>query len=348
MIEENEFIYPENENKMTDSYLANLSMLPGFTRKILKDEYVYPKDIDNFHLKLNKVARFDTNNINDSNDAKFKHHSTEKNEQEGKYPFSIKAKFGKFNNDAIAAKAFSKRTETFIGNFGLQSAAFEAGPSPGFPRLIVGLGNESVYENGMTLHHIYGIPYIPGSAVKGITRSWMLTEAFGTDKEAEKRALNNELFSYIFGKGGDGNDEGNKGYAFFFDAFPASEFTIEPDIMNNHYQEYYEGKKNKANQPVPPADWLSPNPIFFLTLKGGSFCFQIAVKENDCPEKLKEDGKLLRDDSPIYSNEDWNINMNQQTKILDIITTWLKSALEHHGIGAKTAVGYGRMKIKSI
>ena len=38
-------------------------------------------------------------------------------------------------------------------------------------RLIVGLGNESVYDTSMTLHHVYGIPYIPASAVKGVVRS---------------------------------------------------------------------------------------------------------------------------------------------------------------------------------
>ena len=39
-------------------------------------------------------------------------------------------------------------------------------------RLIVGLGNESVYETGMTFHPIYGIPYIPGSSLKGVLRSF--------------------------------------------------------------------------------------------------------------------------------------------------------------------------------
>ena len=45
-------------------------------------------------------------------------------------------------------------------------------------RLIVGLGSENVQETNMTLHHIYGIPYIPGSAVKGVLRHWWLHEDF--------------------------------------------------------------------------------------------------------------------------------------------------------------------------
>ena len=45
--------------------------------------------------------------------------------------------------------------------------------------MVVGLGGESVYETSITLHHIYGIPYIPASSIKGVVRSWIITEVFG-------------------------------------------------------------------------------------------------------------------------------------------------------------------------
>lgn len=35
-------------------------------------------------------------------------------------------------------------------------------------RLIVGLGSENVLETGIRLHHTYGLPIIPGSALKGL------------------------------------------------------------------------------------------------------------------------------------------------------------------------------------
>jgi len=41
-------------------------------------------------------------------------------------------------------------------------------------RLIVGLGLPSPLETGITLHHLYGFPYLPGSAIKGVTRGWKL------------------------------------------------------------------------------------------------------------------------------------------------------------------------------
>src|SRR5439155_9672329 len=36
-------------------------------------------------------------------------------------------------------------------------------------RLIVGLGSENVLETGIRLHHTYGLPVIPGSALKGLS-----------------------------------------------------------------------------------------------------------------------------------------------------------------------------------
>lgn len=41
-------------------------------------------------------------------------------------------------------------------------------------RLVVGLGTDSVLETAITLHRIYGFPTIPGSALKGLTRTWAL------------------------------------------------------------------------------------------------------------------------------------------------------------------------------
>src|SRR5438552_14188356 len=35
-------------------------------------------------------------------------------------------------------------------------------------RLIVGLGSENVLETGIRLHHTYGLPLVPGSALKGL------------------------------------------------------------------------------------------------------------------------------------------------------------------------------------
>src|SRR5438034_11037837 len=39
-------------------------------------------------------------------------------------------------------------------------------------RMIVGLGDESVLETSIILHRTYGVPYIPGSALKGLAASY--------------------------------------------------------------------------------------------------------------------------------------------------------------------------------
>lgn len=85
---------------------------------------------------------------------------------------------------------------------------------------------------------------------------------------------------------------------------------IKVDIMNPHYPDYYDKKK-------PPTDDQNPIPIFFLTLEGVTFNIYIGVKAKD------------------------NITLTEEKNILVQAEEYVKKALTEHGIGAKTAVGYG-------
>ena len=106
-----------------------------------------------------------------------------------------------------------------------------------------------------------------------------------------------------------------QGEVIFFDAFPLSAPTIEVDVMTPHYGEYY-SKKDQA-----PVDTLLPNPIPFLTVVNTDFQFLMGSKKFSIQDKLwKYEGKELT------------------------LSEWLQKALTEHGIGAKTAVGYGYMK----
>jgi len=181
-------------------------------------------------------------------------------------------------------------------------------------RLIVGLGSESIYETGITLHHIYGIPYIPASSIKGVVRSWIIQEMF--ENSEEKAFKESSEMCDIFGCDEKSfYKEAREGKIIFFDAFPTSPPIIEPDIMNPHYPEYYGGDK-------APTDYQNPVPIPFLTVKDTDFQFIIGSKK----EALAN----------FYVGK----TDAGKNKTIDI---WLKEALENHGIGAKTAVGYGRM-----
>jgi len=48
-------------------------------------------------------------------------------------------------------------------------------------RLVVGLGSGSVLEVSIKLHHIYGVPYIPSSAIKGVLRAYKIWELANWD-----------------------------------------------------------------------------------------------------------------------------------------------------------------------
>ena len=138
-------------------------------------------------------------------------------------------------------------------------------------RLIVGLGGEHVQETNMTLHHIYGIPYIPGSAVKGVLRHWWLNEDF---QDEETKALKNPDFLEVFGS------QEQRGEVQFLDAYP-EKVRFATDIMNPHYPDYYGGSK-------PPTDFQNPVPINFLTVEKTTFRFVFLAKAQRSLDKLKE------------------------------------------------------------
>jgi len=67
--------------------------------------------------------------------------------------------------------------------------------------------------------------------------------------------------------------QAQQGKAIFFDAIPAVPPTLELDVMNPHYPDYYQGDE-------PPASWQSPQPVFFLTLGANSrFLFAVGGEE---------------------------------------------------------------------
>ena len=145
-------------------------------------------------------------------------------------------------------------------------------------RLVVGLGSEHVKETSMTFHHIYGIPYIPGSAVKGVLRHWWLQEnedfINNKGKIDEKLALEDAGFLTVFGS------QEQRGEVQFLDAYP-DEVNFAIDIMNPHYPDYYSGNK-------PPTDHQNPVPINFLTVEETTFRFVFLAKDQKPLDELKK------------------------------------------------------------
>jgi len=60
-----------------------------------------------------------------------------------------------------------------------RSRAFKSLTLKTTSRLAVGLGIPSFFENGLSFHHTYGVPYVPASSLKGLLRFAYLAEATG-------------------------------------------------------------------------------------------------------------------------------------------------------------------------
>ncbi|CUS76847.1 CRISPR-associated protein Cmr6 [Candidatus Kryptonium thompsonii] len=243
--------------------------------------------------------------------------SSERSENKGKHLDFVIKEFDNFKNKLQIFSLLSSRRESFIKS--LEDVGFI---SRGFSalcqwRLIIGLGGVHPEETSMTLHHIYGIPYIPGSAVKGVTRHWAVlkfADRSGQDVNRISNALENGENLDIEVEGIKFSDlieifgtQGKVGRVIFMDAYPLREdaINLKIDIMNPHYPDYYSGKQ-------PPADWQNPNPIKFLTVEKTHFQFYL----------ISQDSSLL-----------------QKSEVL------LKEALGKFGIGAKTSLGYGIFEI---
>jgi CRISPR-associated protein Cmr6 len=283
-----------------DSFDIKLAQVPRDVRNLMID------NPDNFNLKFNKYARLVTTEDKKTGLPKYKFEFFKKDR------FLIKGHFGNIDFKSLAAR----ETQNAFAIFGKDKTEVACMKPQG--RLIIGLGGHSVYEVAITLHHIYGIPYIPASSIKGVLRSYIINnvEAF---KNNEGLAIENKEFCDVFGCPSMFVDdkkqshqsyykEAKQGDTAFFDAYPLTEPTIAPDVMNPHYGEWY--GKGKA-----PTDTMSPVPVFFPTVSGASFQFIIASK--------KDNFKLFKGKSLI---------------------NWLKEALTEQGIGAKTAIGYGYFK----
>lgn len=189
-----------------------------------------------------------------------------------------------------------------------------------------GLGNEHPTENGFAFLNPYGLPYLPGSGVKGVLRQ--AARELVSGDWGETHGWNDAAIEILFGReSADGETNHLRGALSFWDVIPqiAPEDPKKPDqislaveIMTPHQGHYYQHGES-------PHESGQPSPISFLSVPPKSgFVFHVqcnlAHLERLAPE-LAKDGR-------------WK--------------TLLEAAFRHAyqwlGFGAKTAVGYGAMK----
>jgi CRISPR type III-B/RAMP module RAMP protein Cmr6 len=193
-------------------------------------------------------------------------------------------------------------------------------------RLIVNQAGGVLENAGLCLHRHFGYPSIPGSAVKGAARhaAWCeWEEAEGPEKRELARRIAftfgfptraSELdaylraeFSELFGEGA--SHAMNAGCVAFLAATPQGKGKLGVDIVNCHHREYYAGKRNRAT------DDEDPNLQYFPVVEAGS-SFEFVF----CPTRRA----AMLDYDALAAAE-----------------RWLRAAAEIHGMGAKTAAGYG-------
>ncbi|MDY6861725.1 MAG: type III-B CRISPR module RAMP protein Cmr6, partial [Thermodesulfobacteriota bacterium] len=232
-------------------------------------------------------------------------------------------------------------------------------------RMVVGLGAENVHENSMTLHHIYGIPYIPGSALKGITRDAAISDLCSEvqnekpdvmdalismpdsdEKDEEKRRKEIKKNGKVKRQNKDPVEPENTTIAKIIKGWP--DFEKARKVFGGQKQAgkiiFFDAFPEKdvsikldiMNPHYPkyysgdeaPTDWQNPAPIKFLTVENTSFNFALALNKK---ETDKNRNKI--DSNPA---------------LLNAAEKWLKKALEDDGVGAKTSVGYGYFSKKII
>jgi len=138
-------------------------------------------------------------------------------------------------------------------------------------RFVTGLGLEHPIENGFKWHHLLGVPYIPASSIKGLTRSW--ARAW--------QAVNSDIENRVFGI------HSKEGSIAFLDALPLKPVELEEDIITPHYSPYYRDGQL-------PGDWYNPIPIPFLTVSPGTtFIFGILPCHPEAGNDVKNAMKWL-------------------------------------------------------
>lgn len=196
-------------------------------------------------------------------------------------------------------------------------------------RVLVGGGNPAATGVGLTLHHTWGVPVLPGSALKGLAASYVQT-VYGPEPGAaapEREPFRGPVwegsrpvggpgveFRRLFGAPDvdGGGEEASAGRILFHDALwvPGKGAMLARDVLTVHQRRYYESGGKQW-----PGDYDDPNPVSFLTVApGGRFLVALELAPGT------QGGRAL----------------------LEQVERILLDALREWGLGGKTAAGYGR------
>ena len=215
-----------------------------------------------------------------------------------------------------------------------------------------GLGNEHPLENGFAFLNPYGVPYLPGSGVKGVLRQtcrelargdWGGTHGWSeenryplpTNGAHMRNPRSGELgrlsmLDVLFGRATEsGESEHVRGVLSFWDVIPqpdanSRDVSLMVEIMTPHQGHYYQ--QNAQMGSTSPHDSGQPVPISFLTVPPGwRFAFHVRC----------DLARLARIAPDLAENGRWK----------ELLEHAFAHAFAWCGFGAKTAVGYGAMQV---
>jgi CRISPR-associated protein Cmr6 len=217
----------------------------------------------------------------------------------------------------LRAKHSRRFVSLFRSAYG-ERAAIAVGELKG--RLAINLADSLIQNAGICLDRLFGLPYIPGSAVKGVCRH----KALGELRAAQgiERARVFDIFCAVFGTAENDFMNGElcdyrdlvanrpmnqRGLVAFLPAYPVNEAEAVVDLTNVHYPDYYRtGAIENLAKERP-----QPNPFPAVEV-GAQFAFCLVLSRSDTDKS-----------------------------VLEAAHRWLQAALTVEGLGAKTAAGYG-------
>lgn len=192
-------------------------------------------------------------------------------------------------------------------------------------RILIGHGNPSGSDVGLTVHRSWGVPVLPGSALKGVTAHYV-DVVYGNREEPERRLWLGPTwkkgrvasgdgagvaFAGLFGAPEVDGEENSARRALveFHDALYVPGLPggrpFARDVLTVHQKPYYDSKGEDW-----PNDWTSPIPIGFVTVRPKTQFLLVVTG----PEQWRELAMEL-----------------------------LLKALSEWGVGGKTSAGYGKL-----
>ncbi len=134
--------------------------------------------------------------------------------------------------------------------------------------VVLHLSSPGPLELGLAVHHVYGFPFLPATAIKGLAH-------------ALAAAADTRLAEVLYGR------QDTAGRVAVLDGLPL-EFEVRRDVMTPHFSAWYQGRSEAR-----PDDTGNPTPIPFLSVSAGS-TFEVVLLAR-LPEMAETDLATVED-----------------------------------------------------